>query len=151
MRVRIGEAEIEVTGPAAYVEEKVQEFVLERAAAVTRPPETTSSQASEDGTPKGKALSPGEVFKKLSPQTDVDRVLVGAYYLEKVRSQESFTVAEVSAVLKEAKRRPPTNPSDALAKNIKKGLVMAAGDKEGKRAYVLTTDGEEYAERMVEE
>ena len=91
----------------------------------------------------GKRLSVAQFFKKLSPKTDVDRALAAGYYLEKFGQQHNFTAAEVRETIRSAKVAPPKNPSDVVAKNIRKGLMMTAGDKDGKMAFVLTNDGEE--------
>jgi len=80
----------------------------------------------------------------------VDRVLAAGYYLENNEGQDTFTTAEVVATMRKAKYNPPRNPSDALGKNIKKGLVMPSGDKDGKIAYVLTSDGEEVIQQRLE-
>jgi hypothetical protein len=55
---------------------------------------------------------------------------------------DKFTMGELRKAISDAKVPPPKNPSDTIGKNIKKGLIMSVGEKDGKLAYVLTTDGE---------
>lgn len=149
MRVRIGDNELEVTGPIYFVEEKIAEFREQQKAtpvagiARSSPPHPTT-QTSPKNT---KEMSAAQFFKKVSPKSDADRVLAAGYFLEKYKDEESFTAAEISQIIqKEAKTPPPKNPNDVVNGNIRKGYMMAAGDKDGKKAFVLTTDGEEAIE-----
>lgn len=94
-------------------------------------------------------MSPAQLLNKLKPKTDVDRVLAAGFYLEKHSRQENFTANEIAILLRNAKRPPPKNPNDAVNQNIRKGLMMPAGDREGIMAFVLTSDGEtEINERL---
>ena len=147
MRVRIGEIEIEVTGPTDFVEKKIADFLEKQKQAPV-----FSSAGSTKGTipppiegvqTLAKGMSVAQFFKKVSPRTDLDRALAAGYFLEKFKSQDSFTASEVKDTIRGAKISPPPNPSDSINKNIKKGYIMPSGDKEGKMAFVLTSDGEE--------
>ena len=147
MRIRLGDAELEVSGPQAFVEGKIAEFVARQKEL------TAAATGAAVGTPAGKtqakAASIVQLFKKAKPQADVDRVLLAGYYLEKGRDLDSFTAAEVRDAVRDAKTRPPRNPNDAINSNIRKGLMMTAGDKEGRLAFVLTTDGEEHVDELI--
>lgn len=153
MRVRVGDSEIEVTGPADFVERKIHEFLSNQ-------PRISSPHALEDsalklqdarGAESGKGLSVAQFFKKVGAKTDMDRALAAGYYLEKYQRSEKFTTAELAEVIKTgAKVAPPKNPSDVVAKNVRKGLMMNAGDKDGKTAFVLTSDGEEAIANMLQ-
>lgn len=153
MRVRIGDNELEVTGPKAFVEDKVQEFVEGQKTTIAARGRPSGQEAprAESHLPGGKKMSVAQLFKKTTPRSDVDRTLIAAYYLEKYASYENFTTAELAQTIRNAKNNPPKNPSDAVAKNIRKGLIMPSGDKEGKTAYVLTTDGEEAVENLLQQ
>jgi hypothetical protein len=70
--------------------------------------------------------------------------------LEKYRNAQNATAAEIRDAIKEARVPPPANINDAVNKNIRKGLVMNAGDRENKMVFVLTTDGEASVEQMLE-
>ena len=143
IRVRVGDSEIEVTGPKAYVEKKIDEFLKAPPKAIRQPPTHTSSQTVSTIEPVGKKISPAQFFKKCNPKTDVDRVLVAGSYLEQIRNAQNFTAGEVRDLIKEAKWPPPINVNDAINRNIKKGFLMSAGDRENKIAFVLTSDGED--------
>ena len=145
MRVRIGESEIEVTGPSDFVEKKIAEFLKKQASGFTI---TGSGKVSIPKTTEAsKVLSPkmsiAQFFKKTSARSDIDRVLAAGYFLEKFKNQDNFTASEISDTIREAKIPPPRNTHDVINKNIKKGFIMPYGDKDGKMAFVLTSDGEE--------
>ena len=146
MRVRVGDNEVEVTGPVAFVEKKIAEFLArqEGARPATSPSAPTRGSGSREVSPaRKKATSVAQFFRNVGARTDIDRVLAAGYFMETYKEQESFTAAEVRETIRAAKISPPGNPSDAIAKNIKKGYMMGAGDKDGKKAFVLTTDGED--------
>ena len=146
IRVRIGDKELEVTGPEAFVEKRISEFIEKQKDIPVRTPEFAGPRREQPptGSSSGsKKMSAAQFFRKVAPRTDVDRALVAGYFIEAFNGEENFTAAEVRETIRKAKISPPRNPSDAVAKNIKKGFLMAAGDKEGKKAYVLTTDGED--------
>jgi hypothetical protein len=92
----------------------------------------------------------GQLLKMAKPRSDIDRALLGLYYLEKYRNAQNATAAEIRDAIKEARVPPPANINDAVNKNIRKGLVMNAGDRENKMVFVLTTDGEASVEQMLE-
>jgi hypothetical protein len=145
MRVKIGSVEMEVTGPISFVEKQIDDFIKKHEARSELWTNTARPLASGsiEGTLKDvKPISVAQFFRKLGAKTDIDRALGAGYYLEKYRQFEKFSAAEVKETIREAKIPPPKNPNDAVNKNIKKGFIMAAGDKDGKMGYVLTSDGE---------
>ncbi len=153
MRVRIGDAEIEVTGPPSFVDARIAEFMKQATATAQRGQSALEAGKGEDvigdnviGDKKG--LAPGQFFKKLNSKSDVNAVLAAGYYMEKVKAQENFTALEIRDLLGQAKRQPPKNINDAINGNIKKGLIMSAGDRDSRMAFVLTTDGEDAVQNM---
>jgi hypothetical protein len=152
MRVRIGDSELEVTGPKDFVEAKIDEFMKKHKEPTPRilPNNPVSTEiASPPSILHNKKMSIAQFFKQSSPRSDVDRVLFAGYYLEKISNFSSFTSVELRQAIRDAKVPPPQNPSDAINKNIKKGLIMSAGDKDGIMAFVLTSDGEETVSQIV--
>ena len=154
MRVRIGDNELEVTGPIDFVERKIAEFREQPKGIFSigtgqRPHKSASQELSPLMKPD-KKTSVAQFFKKIHPQSHADRYLAAGYYLEKNEDMEKFTVAELSEIInKGAKKQLPQNPNDVVNGNIKKGLMMAAGDKDGKMAFVLTSDGEEAIDALL--
>ncbi len=154
MRIRIGDSEFEVTGPQDFVEAKISEYAdkikeLTPLSPVTSPTLTNAEFPLAADQIKHKMESEAQFFRKISPRTDVDRTLAAGYYLEKIQGQESFTAAEIKDVIKQAKIPPPKNPSDTISKNIRKGFIMSSGDKDGRMAFVLTSDGEDALVNMI--
>ena len=146
MRVRIGDSEIEVSGPPDYVEKKIADFLSKPPAPVNEP----STQQRPRVATSGKSLSAAQFFKLCGPKTDNARTLVAAYFLEKYRNAQSSTASDIRDVIREAKVPPPRNPNDSVNQNIRKGLLMTAGDKDKKIAFVVTSDGEAAVEEMQE-
>jgi len=147
MRVRVGDAEIEVTGPPAFVKAEIKEF-LERTPAPTTSGVASSAAASAPEQ-KSKPKSPAQFFKMSNPRSDVDRTLVGAYFLERYRDMQNASASEIRDVIKEAKVPPPRNINDSVNQNIRKGLMMTAGDREKKMVFVVTSDGEAAVDQMI--
>jgi hypothetical protein len=144
MRVRIGDSEIEVTGPPDYVETKIADFLKQQPKKTAEQPMPTSSEPAHSG----RQLSPAQFFKLGNPRTDNDRTLLASFFLEKYRNAQSSTAAEIREVIREAKVPPPRNPNESINQNIRKGLLMTAGEKENKMAFVVTSDGEALVEEM---
>lgn len=144
MRVRIGENELEVTGPSDYVDEKIDEFLkLQKPVESIGSHSTALPDVGQQASTRGKQLSISEFIRKISPKTDVDRVLATGFFLENFRGEDKFTASEVTELIKESKNTPPKNSNETINKNIRKGFMMAAGDKDGKISFVLTSDGED--------
>lgn len=78
--------------------------------------------------------------------THIDRIVAILYY-KYHRGNELTTVAELTEAYSTARRSPPGNLSDVLAKCIRKGYVIEARDKkEGKKAWQITPSGENFVE-----
>ena len=153
MRIRLGDNELEVMGPTDFVEQKISEFIeLNKKKPLLAPSSKvpTSTLTVTKTAETVKKISAAQFFKKVKPSNDLVRTLTAGYYLEVFTGVESFTASEIRDLIREAKIPPPKNPNDAINKNIMKGKIMAAGDKEGKRAFVLTSDGEEEIKALIE-
>jgi hypothetical protein len=91
----------------------------------------------------GKVLSIREFMISKNPKTDVDRTLVVGYYLETHGNISPFNLGDLRGAFAQAKEQLPVNLSDAVNKNIQKGLVMEVPNgKDGFKAWVLTNSGE---------
>lgn len=96
------------------------------------------------GNPSVKKRSIQEVMKEKNPSTDTDRTLVIGHYLEHIEGKNEFTSADVKSGFKRAKEPVPSNVSECIRKNIKKGYIMETGEtEEGLKGYQLTNSGEE--------
>ena len=153
MRIRIGGSELEVTGPQDFVEEKIAEFVESIKTISSAPSDSqvkTSVPTSSAVGSTAKPMAINQFMKKLGKVTEIGRVLAAGYYLEKFKECDNFTAADIREAIKESRNPPPKNTSDAINKNIKKGFMMAAGNKDKKMAFVLTTDGEQHIVDLIE-
>lgn len=148
VKLTLGTLSVEVSGPQEYVDKKLEELV-ERFLLSGRKLSGMEFRPSEDAMPGDKELSPAEFVKRYSANNQTDRALLLGHYLERMKSTPSFTTGELSGLGKDIKR-PFGNISDVVAQLASRGLMMSAGDKEGKRAYSLTATGEEYIESMLQ-
>lgn len=150
MRVRIGDNELEVNGPSDFVEKKVAEFLEQQKSLPLVGTPKSSPHHLEPAIKSTKDISIAQFFKRMTLQSHADRFLAAGYYLEKKENMEKFTAAELSERVRTGAKKPlPKNPNDVVNGNVKRGLMMSAGDKDGKIAFVLTSDGEEAIETLL--
>lgn len=146
MRIRVGESELEVTGPSDFVKGQIAEFIkLNKTTplAQQKSPQMVGRLTVEKGPAEQKSMSLPQFFRKSGVRSAVGRTLVAGYYLEMYKSSENFTAAEVTDIIRNARINPPRNTNECINANIRKGFMMSAGDKDGIRAFVLTSDGED--------
>jgi hypothetical protein len=99
-----------------------------------------------------KAYSPAELFASKSWTTEIDKVVVASYFLERFGENASSTVDEVRNCLVAAKVPLPKNVNLAIIQAVKKGLMMAIPSQGGTRkTWALTQTGERYVEQMATE
>lgn len=151
LKVQVGSVAVEVTGSQEYAEKKLEELLQKYTGFKVNEQKIPNAHiAHNDSLQKAtKGLAPNEFIRKIAPKTQVDRGLALSYYLEYHSSLESFTTAELSDICKKAKQPAFTNISDVVGQLVARGLLMGAGDKDGKRAYSLTTTGEEQIELLM--
>lgn len=79
---------------------------------------------------------------------DVQKTLIIAYYLEKHENMSSFNVDDLAKYFRLAKEAVPGNLNDKINMNIRKGHMAEANEKkDGKKAWYLTSTGENYVEQ----
>lgn len=92
-----------------------------------------------------KKVSAKEFLLTKELKTETQKVLALAYYLESMEGLASFNVNDLENIFRSAKEKLPKNLNDAVNKNIARGMLMDAADKkEGKKAWYLTSTGENY-------
>lgn len=146
LKIQIGSFSVEVSGPPEYAEKKLDELITKYGS--SRSIDSKGQQA-VSVSPGGKPLSLSEFVKKASPKNQTDKALILAYYLEKVQNVESFSTSDLVDIAQKAKQPKFTNVSSTVARAVEQGLLMGAGEKEGKRVFVLTTTGEEYVDSLL--
>lgn len=148
IRLKQGDTEFEIEGDRAYVTKTYQDLKEILGLSQHAKPVLTGEQRSAKATPLkslgGKASSPREFIDRYGLKRHVDIVLGFGYFLERVRGLKSFTGADINTCYYEAKVEP-SNTSQMIINNIKKGLIMPQSKKAGARAsYTLTRTGEEF-------
>ena len=98
-----------------------------------------------------KRISPKEFLIAKKPRSGAEKTLVLAYYLEKHRGVSPFTIRDLRQIFMEAKEPIPKNLNDKVNLNIRRGLIMEVGKKNGLKAWTLTNSGEDYVETVMKE
>ncbi|HEV2137657.1 MAG TPA: hypothetical protein VGR53_02330 [Nitrososphaerales archaeon] len=93
-----------------------------------------------------KKLSIREFMLQKGVSTDTDKVVVLGSYLERFTSMQSFNIADLETAFREAREPVPKNINETVNKNIRKGYIMEAGEKDGKKAWTLTNSGESFVD-----
>src|SRR5262244_1635529 len=142
-RIRVGDIEVEASGPETYIKE-VRDYAEQlvsssltrmRTMGAISPPqrdlESTSitevSKSSEISTsqPLGKDESVAEFLERLPNRTHQDKILAFGYFLETNRNAASFGIKEINDcydAVKEAK----SNTAQYFTLLLKSGLMMKA-------------------------
>jgi hypothetical protein len=98
-----------------------------------------------------KSIAVGEFIRQFAFKKHTDRVLAFGYYLEQHSGMESFTPADINNLYYQAKLEP-SNTSQAIAQNIRRGFIMEAkkgtGKVKGGSKYTLTSTGEAHLKKV---
>lgn len=150
MRYKKGELEIEVQGDKAFVEEKFKELLELKQEKLQK--ETTSPPPIQISSETGKKMSVAEFLKSKNPKGHDDKILVFGYFVEKVERSSSFNVDDIKRCYLQAKTPVTKNIPTYTALLTKKSYIMDASEKkDNKKAWVLTTSGENYVETLCAE
>jgi hypothetical protein len=94
--------------------------------------------------PPDKKLSIQEFLRSKKPKSDVDRTLLVAYFSERFAGVSPFNLADLRDEFARAREPLPANLSDAINKNIQKGLMMEAAERKGGfKSWLITNSAEE--------
>lgn len=122
-RLKTQEIEIEISGEREFVESQLALWFGDDA---------PTERVRADFIPR--AISFEDFLTLKSPQTPVEKLLAGAYYLEKYGRKESFTIADL-AVLQAWE-------SDGMEQALKSGWIETSGEE----AFTLTFSGQQYVQ-----
>ncbi len=93
-----------------------------------------------------------DFIRSKKPQDDIQKTLAIGRYLENYEGFSSFNVKDLDKGFRDAKEPVPQNINDKVNKNIDKNYIMQAkAKKDGKKAWYLTTRGEEYVDSGFQE
>lgn len=139
IRYRKDNFEIELQGDKEWVEQKFREFMENKIVeprAMTIGAKTLSDSLVEFLKNKG------------NPKSHTDRAIVFSYWLFHKENMETYNVDDIAKCYDETRIIKPKNLTDIMNKLQAKGYVKPAGEKEGKKCWVITQSGEEYVEQM---
>jgi len=152
IKVRVGNAEIEVSAPDrdfVLNESKhlIEEFRLNAvvphstAVEIVQGEVMTLPAMSQSRVVKPQTL--GEFFKQfVGLQTNLDKILVFGYWCEIKQSQPHFTSEDILAKYKEARETPPANVGRDLRSLVSKGFLLPPGNSDyGMPTYTLSNSG----------
>lgn len=81
------------------------------------------------------------------PETELQKTLVIAYYIEKYENLNSLNVKDLESGFRRAKEKLPGNINYEVIRNIQKGYMMEAEEKkDNRKAWYITNTGVEYVE-----
>lgn len=90
------------------------------------------------------------LIREFDPSTHVERALVIGYHLERNHGYQNFNIEDIQDGYRDAKLKEPSNMSDVLATAGERGLMRRDGEDEGYQMWMLTLDGEQRVEEVVE-
>lgn len=152
-RIRMcrGDVELEIEGDKDFVLQALAEFrgkafnvFVEHPLELQEYPavEGTQSEAAPEAVPSAQAF-----LRSVSPQTVSDKVLAFAAYYFRYKGVTAFTRSDVERWFEDSMEKRPTNTSDSINVNRKKGYFdLAKRDKSGPMTFRLTNDGLSYIE-----
>ena len=96
-----------------------------------------------------KPYSPGELFAMKAWSTEIDKVIVAAYFLEQHKGLQSFTIQQVRDCIISAKVSPPKNVNLPILRAVQKGWLMEVpAENVKKKTWALTQTGEQRIAEM---
>jgi hypothetical protein len=156
IRIARGELQFEAEGDKAFVLAMLKNFEGRTSGPGESPgkgkgktPKSVTTGA--EVLTSSKAVSVGEFIRQFGFKKHTDRVLAFGYYLEQHSGLQEFTPADINNLYYEAKMEP-SNTSQAIILNIKRGFVMEAKrapkKKGGAKTYTLTASGEAHLKKV---
>jgi hypothetical protein len=150
IRFKQADTEFEVEGDRAYVTKTYEDMkgllgFSQREKPVLGGEDHKSTKPAPVKVLSGKSSSPREFIDRYGLKRHVDIVLGFGYFLERQRGLKSFTGADINTCYYEAKVEP-SNTSQMIINNIKKGYIMQSKKAGARSNYTLTRTGEEFVD-----
>lgn len=147
VRFRQGDVEFEVRGDKTFVNRAYSEFKSGLLGTTRSESMVSSRPTASPAAPRSNAknTSPRELLDRFGVKRHVDVVLAFGYYLEKYRALKGFTSVDINTCYYEAKIEP-SNTSQMIINNIRKGYMMQAPRSGKKKTFTITRTGEEFVE-----
>jgi hypothetical protein len=161
IRVRIGNAEIEISAPdKSFVLNEsnrlIEQFKLDAMTPRTTQVEVIQGEATaipeQTQTRFTKPETLGEFFRRINGlQTHLDKILAFGYWCEIKQHKQHFTAEDVLSRYKEAKETPPANIRRDLSSLVSKGLLLPPGKTDdGTLTYALSNSGIKEVESKIQ-
>ena len=90
------------------------------------------------------------IVDQFDPSTHLERAVVIGYHFECHEGRENFTIQNIADGYRTAKFQEPANMSDVLANAEERGLVRRDGKEENYQLWMLTREGEQMVEEVVD-
>lgn len=139
IRYRKGDFEIEIQGDKEWVEAKFKEIIREK---ITAPMAITAETR----------VLPDSLVEFLrgkgNPKEHTDIAIVFSYWLFHKENMSAYNIDDIAKCYDEARISKPKNITDTMNKLQAKGYLKPVGEKDGKKAWVITQTGKEYVEKM---
>ncbi len=151
IRYKKGDFEVEVQGDKAWVEGKFEELKkdITPKAPLSGPSvsKTPAPPTIDDATLSGSLV---EFIKaKGEPSKHTDRMVLFAYWLFKKENMSYYNITDIINCYDKTRIPKPANPSDIMNQIQEQGFITTVKDeKDGKKAWIITTTGEKYAQQM---
>ena len=123
-------------------------FELMRSAIPTSKGRSELPRATSADVPvRTKPYSAAELFSSKNWRTEIDKVVLAGFFLERFGGIQSYSIQEIRDCLVAAKISLPKNINLAILQAAQKGWVMEVPSQGGTRkAWALTQSGERHAE-----
>ncbi len=129
-------------------QDNTKEKIVELETRIKKLEDTLFSADSVKTPASGKKISANEFLRTKEIETGTQKVLVLGYYLEKTEGMSSFNATDLEAIFRSAKEKLPANINDLVNSNVKRAFMDEAKEKrDGKKAWYLTSTGENYVEQ----
>lgn len=114
----------------------------------TNLPESSLAYPAENNTNNYESLASFLREKKFV--TDVEIVMGVAYYIEHIDHMGMFTSKDIESALDDARQEKPSNISQMIVQNIKKGYLRVQKEKkDGLKAYCVLEKGKNWCEEYI--
>lgn len=126
IRIKLSNVEIEVEGDKEFVEKNIEEFKKEMPKIAKELPSKEKTAIQETQKEVGlEGLSLAEFYKKKNPKTDVETVLIVAYYLCTTEKKEEFFNKDIK------------NATDKIGHKITNIAQILKEAAKGNKAYLV--------------
>jgi len=151
MKVKLGQNEIELEGDKVWIEEKLSEFKTLLVTHKATPPSHIKSEpvsGPDTSVPLEMTKTLAQFYReKGEPKLHRDKVLIFSYWLKKVEGMSSYNLTDINKCYSDLRITKPKNINDTMNKIPAKYMEIAP-NKDDKKAWVISDEGEKYVESM---